>query len=81
MLVFLDSDLCSSLGIKAGECASQPHASLYEWLDSKRQDVHRERLSETRELVQQAEERDLDSRAYLNALVAGERRDAKKYLD
>jgi len=68
-MVLLESDLCEKFEIAKGECADYPLDKRYDFLDGRRVAVHTSNLSELVEKVGEAEELDLLSRGYLDALV------------
>ena len=59
-------------GISPGQWTTVARKDLYDFLDSPRQIVHSKALRETKEMVNQAEDRDSISRSYFDALIAGD---------
>jgi hypothetical protein len=80
-MVLLESDLTQKYDITPDECASVGHVDLYDLLDKRRQKKHSEAILKTSEELKGAEERDRESRAYLDALVAGDKRKAAAGLN
>ena len=79
-MILLESDLVEAFQMKSAECSSKAREDLYELLDQTREKVHAQQLAATKELVLKVEERDRESRAYLNALAAGDTESAKTGL-
>ena len=80
-MVLLESELNEKFSIVPGKCQSIPKGELYDYLDRCREDVHEKALLKTKESVLKAEERDVLSRSYLNALIANDKRSATRCLD
>ena len=71
-MVLLEADLVDKFGISPGQWTMVARKDLYDFLDSPRQRVHSKALRQTKEMVNQAEDRDSISRSYFDALIAGD---------
>ena len=80
VMVLLESDLCEKFGIEKGEAARKGREELYSFLDEKRRAVHERNLEGLTGKVKEAEELDVDSRRYLDALVEGRGEQARVQL-